>query len=220
MIRGPGRPERYVTRGGDVVPSVTTITGRFGAREPLVKWAYRLGLEQRDMERERDLAKNIGSTVDRWIVAAIHEEPMPPAVEPDADAPALNAFRAFLRWREDTAPSFVATQVPLVCDEHRFGGTFDALARIGGQLWLIDWKVANGVYAEALTQVGGYHVTLTEHATEVFGARVLRFDKETGVSQEFVWLRDELEVGSASFLMQRRMYELDRDVARIVRQAG
>jgi hypothetical protein len=52
------------------------------------------------------------------------------------------------KWLLDNEPEFVVQEVRTASTEHRYVGTFDALCRMNGELWLLDWKTSKRVYPD------------------------------------------------------------------------
>lgn len=52
------------------------------------------------------------------------------------------------KWLLDVEPEFVVQEVRTASLNHRYVGTFDALCRIDGELWLLDWKTSKRVYPD------------------------------------------------------------------------
>ena len=211
-LSGGGRPTKYVLKDGTKVPGVTTITGRFKESGGLIHWAWSLGMDGKDYRKARDDATTAGSLAHAMIDAAIHSQPIP---EPPSGAGqaqidgARQGFEAFLTWRRRVPMELLATEVPLVSEVHRFGGTLDALGRIDGAIVLPDWKSSNAIYPEYLAQIGAY-VILAEEKLE-FGAiqeaHLLRVGKEFGDFHHHSWGRQVLDEACAAFLLMRQLYE-------------
>lgn len=211
-ISGGGRPAKYVVADGTKVPGVTTITGRFKESGGLIHWAWQLGVDGKDYRQVRDDAASAGHVAHAMIDASIHGQPLP---EPPKDCPAamLDAarvgFGAFETWRRRVPFELFATEVPLISEVHRFGGTLDALGRVENTLALLDWKSSNGVYPEYLAQIGAY-VILAEERLE-YGAiqevHLLRVGKEMGDFHHHSWGRNVLEEACAAFLLMRQLYD-------------
>jgi predicted RecB family nuclease len=214
---GGGRPQAYKLASGVRVPGVTTITSRFKEAGGLVHWAWSLGIEGKDYRKVRDEAADAGSFAHDWIEDTIHERPLTefPHAAPELLARAQTAVDAFKRWRDQVKLEVVETEVPLISELHRFGGTFDAIFRIGGELHLGDWKSGNRIYPEHVVQLGGYSLLLRERGTEVVGAQLLRVDKEHASFSHFGWPKSVLELGELTFLRQRELYDLDARLKRV-----
>lgn len=214
---GGGRPQAYKTKDGKRVPGVTTITGRFKDAGALVRWAYNCGRDGIDIDKKRDDAADAGGIAHDWIEDTIHGRPLAefPLADPEQLSKAATALDAFKRWRDQVKLEVVETEVPLISELHRFGGTFDALFRINGELHLGDWKSGNRIYPEHVAQLGGYSILLKERGTELAGAQLIRIDKEHASFAHFGWPRSVLDLGEQAFIAQRGLYDLDAQLKRI-----
>ena len=67
--------EPYVTSTGEVVPSVTTIIGRFKDSGPLVWWANKQGLQGLTLEKAREPAMTAGTMAHDLVEAKINSQP-------------------------------------------------------------------------------------------------------------------------------------------------
>jgi len=225
-IAGPGRPDRYKLGDGKQVPSVTTITGRFKNATALLAWANREGLAGRDLNEARDAAADAGHVSHQWIQDEIHGRPLTSYTYSDDAtlAHARNALEAFRRWAKEASLRIVVTEIPLVSEEHRFGGTLDAIGWVFGELSLLDWKTGNGVYPEHVQQQAAYRELLREEAVRLKrdpltvpkGAVLIRLDKETGDPHAKILPPEALDLGWEYFIRCRGLYELDKDVAKLV----
>jgi hypothetical protein len=218
VARGPGRPQKYRLKDGTVVPGVTTICNRFKDAGGLIHWAWSQGMDGFDYRRTRDDAGDAGSLAHAMIEAHIHGERWDSSkddrYDPEVLKRAKNAFANFLAWSEQTKLRLIATELPLVSEVHRFGGTLDAIGEVLGELCLVDWKSSAGVYADYLAQVAAY-VTLYEERYP--GARLetvhlLRVDKEYAGFHHHRWGRSVIDDAWKYFLLARQMYDLDRQL--------
>jgi hypothetical protein len=212
---GGGRPPVYKTKDGKRVPSVTTITKRFQDAGGLIGWAHKMGLEGRDMREEKDDAATAGKIAHAWIDDSIHGRPLcqlPRVVEPDGEIAhrARKALSTFEVWREQVRLEILDTERPLVSEAHRFGGTYDAVGLVGGDLSLVDWKTSNAVYGDYVVQVSAYAELYREHMGRACtGAHLLRVGKEWGDFHYHFYPVEILRQGWEAFLLMRRLYELD-----------
>lgn len=231
IVTGGGRPSVYRVaptprqlaegKKGDRVPGVTTITKRFQESGGLIHWAYKCGLDEIDINKARDDAGDAGHLAHAWVDDTIHGRSL---TEPDRAlgeqqiVGATKALEAFNEWREQVNLEILATEVPLVSERLRFGGTLDAIFRIkGSRIVLGDWKSGNKVYAEMLAQLGGYAILIEENAflkeldlsaDALDGVQLLRFDKEFGSFAHFSWPREVLDLGTQAFREMRSLYEV------------
>ena len=157
------------------LPSVTTILKVIDKSGPIAGWARRevascaiRNLDALIAMREEGgpdaAAKGLRSVPDNILDKAANRgtqvhllaeqivRGQEPAV-PEELAGHVNAYRRFLR---DWSPRFVAVEQMVASLRFGFAGTFDAIADIAGERWLLDIKTGNGVYPEAALQVSAY----------------------------------------------------------------
>jgi hypothetical protein len=157
------------------LPSVTTVIGVIDKSGPLVGWAKRevsdAALRNLDVLTkmvgtagpesaarwlatipgyQRDTAADIGTRVHRLV------EQLARGTEPEVtveEAPFVDGYRRFLAAFR---PRFLAVEEMVASIRHRYAGTLDALAIIGGETWILDVKTGAGIYPETALQLAGY----------------------------------------------------------------
>lgn len=221
-----GRPAGgYKLADGTKIPGVTTICSRFKDSGGLIYWAWNEGREGRDFRETRDAAADAGK-----LAHAMIEAWASPWTEPElakllhvADeqtrARARMAFSGFERWAAQTKLEIVETEVSLVSERYRYGGTIDALGKLpDGRYVLPDWKSGGGVYPDHIAQIAAYDRLLQE-CREIRCAEFhcLRIDKEFGSFSHKAWPRDVIEAGWDYFEHIRRAYEHDKILKRAVK---
>ena len=73
-------------------------------------------------------------------------------VHPDIQ-PYVKHFQEFLdKWR----PEFIETEGTVWCDVNRYAGSFDAVARIGDEVVMLDWKTSKDLHEEMGLQLSAY----------------------------------------------------------------
>jgi hypothetical protein len=63
------------------------------------------------------------------------------------------------QWRlfnEQFRPNFLMQEETVWSDKHRYAGSFDAIAEIGGEVVVLDYKTSRAVYAETALQMAAY----------------------------------------------------------------
>ena len=221
---GGGRPTLYKLASGKRVPGVTTITGRFKDAGGLIHWAWDLGIQGIDYKKARDDAADVGTAAHALVDASIHGQPAPEkpaAMSQDDWLKAMLAFEAFDAWRKQVDLVVLDTERPLVSEAHRFGGTYDAVARVNGEIVLLDWKSSNSVYREYIAQVAAYRQLVQESPMgekwPVKSAGLIRFGKEHGDFTWHSWPSSVLDLGWKAFEKMRALYELDAEMKKVVR---
>lgn len=206
----------YHTKDGVKVPSVTTVLSRFKESGGLIHWAWALGKEGKDYREVRDDAANAGTMAHDAVECWIKNEPIVFTGTEDVCAKAKKSFEAFVEWAQQTQLKVTHTEVALISERYKFGGTLDAML-IRGKRSLGDWKTSNKVYPEYLIQVAAYGVLWEENFPDQpieGGYHLLRFDKEYGDFHHSWW--SELESAKRAFLLLREAYEIDKELKKRV----
>jgi hypothetical protein len=169
--RNYGRGHAYYL-GDRKLDGVTTLIGNGLPKPALVGWAGRTVAEKAVNEWD-SLAELPPATRLSKLVKApdearnsagvkgtrIHALADPIArgeevVKPDELAGHVESCVRFLdEWDVET----VYAERPVFHEKYLYGGTFDLLARIDGELWLLDWKTsASGAYGDTAFQLAAY----------------------------------------------------------------
>lgn len=206
--------QRYYYIEGRKYPSVTTIL-KYGLPKPieLELWELYLGSEAEEI---RDTRSFIGTLAHYRLaskMAVKYGLPMPelqiqkPREFDSNITQILNSIaKKCEEWIELFNPIALKVEHVVINRELCYAGTIDLLARIQGQLFLIDFKTSKGVYSEHLAQVAAY----IKCFQVPLQAAILRINEE---SAEFKMLeQSELERGFDLFLKARENFERgDRD---------
>lgn len=208
-----GRPKDgyYLKDGKTRVPSVTTILGRFKECGGLIAWAWQLGMERKDYREVRDSAADAGTMAHAAVEAFLHGQPFA-FPESDLGKKATTSFEAFREWAAQSNLVCTHTEVGMVSEAHRYGGTMDALL-VSGRRAVGDWKSSNALYPEYLCQIAAYGILWEENHPEepiTGGYHLLRFDKTHGDFTHKWW--GELETAKKAFLLMRELYECDKEL--------
>ncbi len=222
IVRGAGRPTEYRLADKTRVSGVTTVLGRFKESGGLLQWAFQVGKSgAATLYESRDVAADIGSIVHDWIQADVHGEP-PPAIPPEFAERVNSAFGAYKEWFDGNRMEIVATEVPLVSEQYRYGGTIDAVARDGkGRLCLLDWKSSNAVYSDYALQLAAYRQLWNENATDESmlitdgGYHLCRFAKEHGDFEHRYW--PDLSEAFEMFTLLVKAYDLDKQLRKRIK---
>lgn len=211
----------YRTANGKRVPGTTTITGRFKDSGGLIQWAYQCGCDGIDLNEARDAAAGAGTICHDMIESHIKGATWTPPKDASADMidGARQGFENFLTWSVGVNLEVLATEVPLVSEEFRFGGTIDAVAIASDKLVILDWKTSKGtrVYAEMLLQLAAYrHLWEVCKGERPDGAHLVRINREHGQSVHYQWDSDVLDTAWEYFKHLRAAYDLDKQLKKVV----
>lgn len=203
-------PKRgYFLKDGTKVPGVTTILSRFKSSGGLIHWAWNLGMQGLDYRDVRDSAASSGTLAHALVDADIHGLPCDTSAYPDEiRSKAEAAYGSYLEWKRQTNLKPVATEMQLVSEKYKYGGTPDAILA-QDKLSLGDWKTGN-VYPEMLIQLAAYKNLWEENFPDkpiVGGFHLLRFSKEHGDFTHHYW--SELDLAWRAFVLMRELYDID-----------
>lgn len=226
IIRGGGRPAKgaYKTADGKRVVSITTITGRYDAKDALIGWAWKEGKAGRDFKETRDDAATVGTAVHDAIeafytVGSIIDPTFEHLRTEEMKAQAVLAYGAFLKWDAMTKPTITHAEIPLVSESLKVGGCIDAIGLRDGRRIMHDWKTSNGIYAGHIVQVcGGYGLLWNEafpnDPIELY--EVNRFGKD-GSLYSHTWEANEVGPAQDQFKQWLGAYRLDAAVNKMLK---
>ena len=159
----------YKNSKGEKVDSVTTIiSGQLGwSTQALLAWQVKMFKEGKDPTDIKNKAADIGTLVHEYIEAYIYgcevSEKVLSKYSTDAIVIAETGLEQFKRKIEKEKIKFLETEMPLVSDEHNFGGCLDFIyTRPGIKCGLGDNKTSKAVYGNYIVQLGGYDILLNE----------------------------------------------------------
>lgn len=216
-----GRPKGgYKTKDGVKCPGVTTILSRFKESGGLLHWAWQQGMDGKDFRETRDSAAEAGTVAHALVeyhitgksnqeIAKLLDEQK---VSQEIAGKALTAYENYLKWEATTKLKVIKTELSLVSEKHRFGGTFDGIAvvEVDGIRCLADWKTG-GIYTEALIQVAAYRCLWEEHYPEQpieGGFHVVSFSRDSADFNHRYF--SELDEGWTQFLLLRQAFDIDK----------
>lgn len=128
----------------------------------------------------------------------------------------VEALSQFIDWHEKHDVEVVALERLVFSLDHRYAGRFDAILKIDGKTYLVDFKTnnptadyPNGIYPEMFCQIGGYDVAWTQemapekhHKNEsgLDGHAVFNFNKKTGKFYKHYQEGDDLKLNRNWFI--------------------
>lgn len=216
------RPEKYTLKDGTVIPSVTTITGRFKESGGLINWAYKQGKAGKGLYEARDTAAEAGSIVHAMVEAYLKggevETALAKASTRQVAGQAQQGFQNFLNWKAMVGMSVVSLEEPMVDEVWRYGGTPDAATvEVGGTVALMDWKTG-GLYMDHLLQLAAYaHLWDVHHPEQRItgGFHLVRFNRESADFAHHFF--GELEGAWKMFTHLRAAFEFDQQLQKRVK---
>lgn len=207
----------YKAKDGARIPSVTTVLSGLGWKtDGLMFWAHGIGLSGVPLNEARTKTADAGTLAHAMAAANITGADAPDLsdVDDDTRARAEDAFAQYLAWRKISRLELVASEIPLVSETYRYGGTPDAIAVFDGAAGLIDFKSAKSLYGDHVIQVAAYWKLWEENnpTLPLSHWHVFRFPEIGGFAHHSLSLA-QMRAGWDTFLHLRAIYDLKRRVA-------
>ena len=150
--------QKYHLSDGTQVPGGSTICKIGDDAGALIHWAWNLGIEGKDYRKERDKAADIGTIahflIECYLTGQVAD--LEDYSQEDIDK-ALLCYNKFVDWYDDQHLEKVATEIQLVNEAYRYGGTIDLIAKKpNGDHVLIDFKTSKKIGDSYWRQCAGY----------------------------------------------------------------
>lgn len=115
--------------------------------------------------------------------------------------------RSFIDWQRGRGVEFLSGDRKVASLTHGYGGSLDALARIGSKRILIDWKSSSGAYDSMALQLAAYDRALEEtYGIKCDEAWIVRISKTEPFVVEEYKVRD-LDRSFAAFIAAKQLCE-------------
>jgi hypothetical protein len=201
----------YKLSDGSRVPSVTTILGILN-KPALLDWAWRCGVEGKDYKAVRDNAADIGTLAHGLVMAHLTKTEFDKSEYSSADIDkAENCLIKYFDWEKGHKIEVLMVETPMLSETYRFGGTIDCLAKVDGELALIDHKTGKGIYSEMFYQLAAYRQLLRENGHVITNARILRIGRDSTEGFEERMMVD-LDKQFELFLACLKIYRLQAEL--------
>lgn len=199
----------YSTFDGTSVPGVTTIIGRFDDKSFLITWANKQGLAGVSTEDIRNKAFAEGKEIHNVFESVVKRRPVEVRPEHQGFVDKLVEFLRELEVRD------VLSEIALVSEEHKFGGTPDLIVKTAQEeTVIVDFKFANYIGVALAYQMGAYRILVRENLRrEPKRAVGIHLDKKSFkkgiIKVTLVKLEGEAyDLYTEGFLKLREMYNL------------
>lgn len=152
----------YVTESGDYVPSVTTYLEAYPKNAAFFEWLKKVG---DDADEIRDEAGRKGSVVHGLTERYDNGEEISLLDDNGYIGYKLNEwamFEKYVEFRTRFNTNIIHTELNLVSEVYKMGGTIDRVMTIEGKLYLLDIKTSNAVQPHYWLQLAAYQSLLLE----------------------------------------------------------
>lgn len=171
-------------------------------------------IERADFRHVRDNAASIGTIVHARIEAWTHGVAFNQTPYPEADVLSSDiGFSAFLEWAGSTKFSLAETEMQLVSEKHKYGGTPDVIM-IREQRTTGDYKSGDLYPEQVLPQLAAYQKLLIEHGREIqdMGAHAMSINKKTGGFVHRYFTPEEVNRGWRAFDLMLQLHSLIKEL--------
>jgi len=150
--------QKYFLSDGTQVPGGSTISKIGDDAGALIHWAWKLGCEGKNYRDVSKEACDIGTLAHFYIECFLNNQvaDLSDYTQEERDK-ALVCYHKFLEWWEGQDLEVVATEIQLVNEAFRYGGTIDLIAkRKNGDHVLMDFKTSKKISDSYWRQAAGY----------------------------------------------------------------
>ena len=205
---------KYKLSDGTVVPGVTTVLNQLGwNKNALMAWARKTAMEGLDPNKVRDQAAEVGTIVHEMISAFLKKKELNLAIYSADDInKARIAFDGFITWWNSAKLHYEFSEIKIVSDKYKFGGTLDLIARNNGTRCLIDFKTSNGIYPEYKVQVAAYKKLADQAEMPIDQCYLLHISKENGTITTMILNDKVLRSGWKVFQHALALYNLQKEM--------
>jgi hypothetical protein len=195
--------QKYFLTDGTQVPGGSTISKLGDSVDGLIYWAWDLGKQGKDYRKVSQEACDVGTLAHFMIEAYLNAFVCDLSdYEQDLIDKALVSYNKFVDWWEEQKLRKVYTEIQLVNEACKYGGTIDLIAeRDNGEFVLIDFKTSKKISDSYWRQCAGYaqlfncnnpQMVSSPH-NEIKSHAIVRIGKQDEGDFEVVWKPDLLK---------------------------
>lgn len=181
--------DKYIYDGHGV-PRVTKIIAQCQNSDYLIQWAANIGRRKYDYYREKALSVGtiVHESIDNYLIAKYHNNTGYAVdydnIPDDQKSSVYNAYENFKVWERKLnslgyyIEEVVGLEIPIVTPW--FGGTIDAIFKINGLYYVIDFKTSKSISNEYIVQVCAYMWGINNgyaNLPHIDGIGIIRVDK-------------------------------------------
>lgn len=196
--------QQYRDSHGTLLPGVTTVLGILD-KPAIHYWIAKMTREGKDWTKMRDQMADIGTIAHYLILCDLKGiSPNTSEYAPADVEKANNALQSYHAWKKANQVFPIAVEQSMISEKFGFGGTFDLLANVNGQLTIIDFKTSGALYEEYGTQIAAYRQLVLENRHHDTQGKLIRINRAAN---------DDFESKTVDLLDKR--FELFRHLLRV-----
>ena len=136
-------------------------------------------------------------------------------VAPEVWAKAEGAFNSFMEWVNRNNFELVTMEVPCISEALQYGTTVDIVARVNGNLALVEVKTSNSVHEDYVMQLAAQKYAWDEtHDEKIAEFHLLRLGKEEANFVHHFWLN--LDKAMEAFKHLRALHDLKKELKKLI----
>jgi hypothetical protein len=205
--------QKYLLSDGTQVPGGSTISKLGDSVEGLIYWAWDLGRQGKDYRKVSKEACDVGTLAHFMIEAYLNSFVCDLSdYEQELIDKALVSYAKFTDWWETQDLQVVATEIQLVHNAYRYGGTIDLIAKKPNEDHvLLDFKTSKKISDSYWRQCAGYAELwncmqpMGRGCFPIINHAIVRIGKEEEGDFEVVW-KDDLSKEWIVFQKQVELY--------------
>src|SRR3990167_4306031 len=168
---------RYYDSEGVLVPGITTVI-RMKNNPYLVEWSNKLGLDGYEVSKYVDGLADIGVLAHYLVECDVKSlEPDLSDYSPRQIDAARGSFNKWLVWKTKNQFTLIQSEMKLVSNKHKFGGTLDIYGVVNGVKSILEIKTSKSCYPEHKTQAVAQKCLLSENGYEITDCRIIRLGR-------------------------------------------
>lgn len=138
-------------------PSATTILNAYPTSEHLTKWIAENGWHE--SRALRDAAGQRGTRIHLGVENLIGGYTLQ---QNDYTTEEWVKLESFVKWYRDYQPEIIATEMAIFSKKGGYAGRLDCIAKVNGQVVVIDWKSSKAIHESFALQVASYAHAIEE----------------------------------------------------------
>jgi hypothetical protein len=203
--------QRYYVNGKRVV-GASTVSKINAPCQPLMEWAHEMGMNNKDMNKERDRTADVGTIAHSILQAHILNDEIDfigyssPTIRLGQEI----GDRLTTHW-DESGLEVISVEESLT-SKLGYGGTLDVLCRVmsSKRLRLVDIKTCTGIYRSHASQLSGYGHLWDENKEEKIDEfEIWHFNRE-GSQKIYKFSREKMDLYFAYFQTQLALYKAEK----------
>ncbi len=208
----------YRNSKGEKVVGVTTAIGIL-SKPALIPWAYNRGKAGLELYESRDRAASAGTIVHERIMAYYKGYEIDNSnIAPDVWEATENSMKSFYEWARPRDVKPIMIEEPSVSEKYQYGGTFDILGEMDGELTLLDFKTGSNLYDEHFIQLAGYLQLIREKGYEpkkIIILNIPKTDDDSFTVKSMSADQESMKLRFEKFVKLVEIWHLDRQLKKL-----